>query len=84
MAATVAKGGEGAPDYSHKLIDGKKISAEVQEMCELFASLGSLVEAQAQPIETIQDAAHRAAEKTAAAVVELQTTAEKQGECLVQ
>ena len=42
------------------------------------------VEAQAQPIETIQDAAHRAAEKTAAAVVELQTTAEKQGECLVQ
>ena len=45
----------------------EKISAEVQEMCELFASLGSLVEAQAQPIETIQDAAHRAAEKTAAA-----------------
>jgi len=62
----------------------EKISAEVQEMCDLFASLGSLVEAQAQPIETIQDAAHRAAEKTAAAVEELQKTAKKQGECLVQ
>ena len=62
----------------------EKISAEVQEMCDLFVSLGGLVEAQAQPIETIQDAAHRAAEKTAAAVGELQTTVEKQGDCLVQ
>ena len=62
----------------------EKISAEVQEMCDLFVSLGGLVEAQAQPIETIQDAAHRAAEKTAAAVEELQKTAKKQGECLVQ
>ena len=49
--------------------------------CSLYYLLTYL---QAQPIETIQDAAHRAAEKTAAAVVELQTTAEKQGECLVQ
>ena len=62
----------------------EKISAEVQEMCDLFVSLGGLVEAQAQPIETIQDAAHRAAERTAAAVGELQTTVEKQGDCLVQ
>ena len=53
-------------------------------MCDLFVSLGGLVEAQAQPIETIQDAAHRAAERTAAAVGELQTTVEKQGDCLVQ
>ena len=62
----------------------EKISAEVQEMCDLFVSLGTLVDAQAQPIETIQDAAYRAAEKTRAAVEELQTTADKQGDCLVQ
>lgn len=61
-----------------------KISNEVQELSDLFVSLGGLVEQHAQPIETIQSAAHAAAERTKNAVVELQTTADKQADCVVQ
>ena len=57
---------------------------QVQELCDLFMSLGGLVESHAQPIETIQSAAHAAAERSRTAVVELEKADHQQADCAVQ